>query len=380
MRADVADLVAGIHGAARKVVLAVAGGGSTAGAWLLAVPGASRTVLEVQVPYACEAVDDWLGGRPGSYCSAATAQQMARRARARAAWLAPGEAVVGLGCTASLRSDRPKKGDHRIHVALAASAGLVSLSLRLARDRRDRATEEEVVSRLILNLLAEGFDLSARLALPLLPGEQVGREDIPAPGLLAALFAGRAEAVCVEPDGRVRGDGDRPAALVAGSFNPLHVGHKGLAALAARRMEGAAFELSVLNADKPALDEAEVGRRRAQFAWKAPLWLTRAPTFAHKARLFPGTVFVVGADTAARIVQPRFYGDCAEEMTRALAGIRERGCRFLVAGRSDARGRFVGLEDLALPPGCSDLFEGIPAEEFRLDLSSTQLRERQGDG
>jgi hypothetical protein len=138
-----------------------------------------------------------------------------------------------------------------------------------------------------------------------------------------------------------------------------------------------AFELSVINADKPPLGEDEVRRRVAQFAWKGPLWLTRAPTFAEKARLFPEVVFVVGTDTAARIVQARFYGDSVEAMGRALADLRDRGCRFLVAGRVDGQGRFVGLEELAIPEGYGDLFEGLAEREFRRDVSSTQLREGQ---
>src|SRR4051794_18918483 len=182
MQPDIRELIGQIHGVNRKAVRAGTGGGSTAAAWLLAVPGASRTILEVQVPYAGEALDDWLGAPPASACSAQTARQMARRARERAVWLAPGEPVVGLGGTASLRSDRPKKGDHRVHLAAAwtsaggsehAQGGLVSLSLQLAKEQRDRDGEEEVASRLVLNLLAEAFGLSARLSLPLLPGEQV---------------------------------------------------------------------------------------------------------------------------------------------------------------------------------------------------------------
>jgi hypothetical protein len=372
---DIRELVRQIHCVPRKVVLAVTGGGATAGAWLLAVPGGSRTVLEVQVPYACEAMDDWLGSTPESYCSAETARLMARRARERAAWLAPGEPVVGIAATASLRSDRPKKGDHRIHVAAATTNGHITLSLRLTKEQRDRAGEEEVLSRLLLNLLAEAFDLPGRVELGLLPGEQVEREEHPAAGPLAPLFAGRIEAVCVEPDGRLCPEQTKPRALLAGSFNPLHEGHLTLSALAAQRIGPVAFELSVVNADKPTLGEAEVRRRAAQFAWKVPLWLTRAATFVEKAQLFPGVVFVVGADTAARIVQTRFYNNSAEAMGQALARIRGQGCRFLVAARADTQGQLVELAQLSLAPECADLFEGIPAAEFRVDRSSTQLRE-----
>jgi nicotinamide mononucleotide (NMN) deamidase PncC len=376
---DVTALVHEIHATARKVVLAITGGGASASAWLLAVPGASRTVLEVLVPYASASLDSWLGRPPDSYCSAETARALARRARERAAWLAPGESTAGLACTASLRSDRPKKGEHRIHVAVATAAGEVSLTLVLAREQRDRGGEEDIASRLVLNALAEAFELPSRLSLPLLPGEEVHHEVFPAAGPLADLFAGRVDAVCIEADGRLRSGVPTPAIVMAGSFNPLHEGHRGLAALALGRVGApAAFELTVVNADKPPLSEAETRRRAGQFAWKAPLWLTRAATFEQKAHLFPGAVFVVGVDTAARIVQPRFYGGSAETMDRSLAAIRACRCRFLTAGRVDDQGRFVGLEQAGIPPGYADLFEGLAEGEFRLDVSSTQLRALQG--
>jgi hypothetical protein len=167
----------------------------------------------------------------------------------------------------------------------------------------------------------------------------------------------------------------RPAVLIPGSFNPIHVGHLGLATVAAHLVGGpVAFEMSVVNADKPPLEREEVRRRLLQFAWRAPLWLTRAPTFGEKAELFPGVVFAVGADTAARIVQPRYYEASEERMLAVLAGIRERGCRFLVAGRRGADGRFLTLADLDLPTACRDLFQAIPEAAFHIDVSSTELR------
>src|SRR5215218_2679474 len=72
-----------------------------------------------------------------------------------------------------------------------------------------------------------------------------------------------------------------PRAVLPGSFNPLHHGHTGLAAVAAARLGvPVAFELSVANVDKPDLDAVEVERRVAQFRDAGPVWVTRAPTFA----------------------------------------------------------------------------------------------------
>jgi hypothetical protein len=36
------------------------------------------------------------------------------------------------------------------------------------------------------------------------------------------------------------------------------------------------------------------------------------------------------------------------------------------------------MEDLAIPAHYNDLFTGIPAHHFRLDISSTQLRSQTG--
>jgi nicotinic acid mononucleotide adenylyltransferase len=195
-------------------------------------------------------------------------------------------------------------------------------------------------------------------------------------GPLAALFRGEADAVCVESDGRVRAGGPRPALLLPGAFNPIHAGHWGLAEVAAKLTGAiAAFELSVTNVDKPPLGLEEVSRRLAQFAGRAPVWLVRAPTFSEKAPLFPGATFVVGADTAERIVAPRYYQNSAAAMGQALRAIRGHGCRFLVAGRAGADGRLTELHHLDIPEAHRDLFAAIPAEAFRVDVSSTALRQ-----
>ena len=142
------------------------------------------------------------------------------------------------------------------------------------------------------------------------------------------------------------------------------------------RQQPLAFEISVTNVDKPPLAAETVRRRLAQFAWKAPVELTRAPTFVEKSRLFPGATFVIGADTAERLVAPKYYGDDAVRMHVALGEIASYGSSFLVAVRSDAAGRVRALNDITVPRRYADLFTEIPEHRFRLDTSSSEIRAR----
>ncbi|MGE0057614.1 MAG: hypothetical protein AB7P33_19425 [Dehalococcoidia bacterium] len=168
------SLVEAIHASPVRTVLAVTGAGSQALAWLLGVGGASRTVLEATIPYAQTAFIDYAGRSPGEFASPDAASALAGKALERASILVEdGITVVGIGCAATIATDRLKRGEHHAFVSWATTTGITTHALHIEKGARDRAGEEALVSRLILNVLAEASGVESRLPLDLRPGEQL---------------------------------------------------------------------------------------------------------------------------------------------------------------------------------------------------------------
>lgn len=381
------EIVEKILASGRQLVIAVTGGGSGAISALVQTPGASRTVLEAVVPYSLAALVEWLGGKPDQACSEATARAMAMAAFMRARRLAPEvdpQLLVGVGFTGSLATDRPKRGERRIHLAAQTADRTEVHSAALTGNPPTREADESFSTDALLWLIARSCGVNvAEFNGQQNRGSQSRVEQAQAERTELLLGARRVAIVKPKTIGDHFADGEAPpiAIVFPGAFNPPHAGHLQMAVIAEKRLgRPVAWELSMANVDKPPLDFIAIRSRvealRADDGDRL-IALTHAPTFREKAELFPDATFVVGADTLLRIAEPRYYEGNEARRDAAVAKIAGRGCRFLGFGRT-IDGRFKTLDDLALPLALRALCDEVPEDQFREDVSSMELR-RQHD-
>ena len=123
-------------------------------------------------------------------------------------------------------------------------------------------------------------------------------------------------------------------AIFCGSFNPVHQGHIEIQKLAEEILQMPVyFELSIVNAYKPAIDYVDLAVRQKGLE-KYNYILTKAPRFVDKVNLLKKyfspkqIIIVVGADTWERV-----YDDAAHK-NGDIKFFEDNNVKFLVFGRN----------------------------------------------
>lgn len=298
------------------------GGGVQALQWIFSTPGASRCLMEGNIPYARASMDRFVHlpeGRTGlGYSSAEATGIMASSARSRAAQALLEDTsdlsvlrdcrVFGVACSAALVSSQPKKGAHRCHVAVAREEETCVYSLTLEKGLRTRESEDDLCSRLIIDAIdratTEGGSPDDALAVEKSSEFPFANEVMSASEhvecsirhLVAsqindvlericcrqsrhALFVAAKQSISFSPP-LVQSTAvtqelaylenvqlPRNALVFPGSFNPLHSGHVELV-MAALKLCGPApegvphfpvvFEIAAVNVDKPPVPKEEL--------------------------------------------------------------------------------------------------------------------------
>jgi hypothetical protein len=375
------ELVPLIHATATKAVLFITGGGTEVLPMLLKRGGGSATLLSALVPYANAETAKLLGGVPDKFVSEQTTRQMAMAAYQKALELSEDNApVIGVACSSALQKT-PNERAGRIHYIYAAlQTGTKTVSLSVAIDpkvgfelwsaEKIRLWEETANAELVMNLIAEGCGVDGRLFTGYL--ELKRRESSIHCGYFPELLEGKVKALCYTPGMGVflpMGKDDYPINLLSGSFNPAHPGHFEMADFVGGRNPnsgGCDFELSIRNVDKPILDFITIEERLATCGDRR-VWLANAPTFMEKAKIFPGTTFAVGYDTAMRIVNPKYAN-----IDNVRAAFETYKTRFTIFGRTIDGKFYAGLDKF--PKWFSEISSAVTQPLDSAAVSSSSIR------
>lgn len=337
------------------------------------IPGASSYLSGASFPYSVEETEEILGFKPEKFCSEETAVDLASAAYMKA-YKINGKNPVGIGLTASVTSDRPHKGDHRVHVCIITNDQIKSYNKILTKESVLKQREldglycDELLFQLMIDVLNINDDCSRM--------EYKEATELAKDRFFKHPFftiAGKRRSVL---------DNSLQYSLMSGAFNPPHKGHFGMADEYESFYPGrVVFEISTNPPHKETLSVQEMLKRAKLLQGRDRYFSTDIPLFLDKARKFPGMPLIMGADAMVRMLDPKWGTD----IVKMINEFYQLETKIYVVGRN-VNEKFTNkndiinllnksLSDNLVSFNCINEFQSMVIDlPGKWDISSTELR------
>ena len=338
------------------VVATGAGAGIQNRLW--GIPGCSTFFRGASFPYSPDESTAFAGLTPASYVSRDFALDLAMGAYTQAIDLKnPDKEPVGLALTGSVATTKAHRGDHRVEVVCMTRTRVLGLSVILAKG-------EGYAARLTDGATSDGLALEVLLSA-VIPGYQ-------SENVIDNLDEAARKRFFENPvfQGGRRLSHHKAGTFFPGAFNPPHEGHEAIATNLHRMGQEPTFAICANPPHKAALSVQEMLGRAKTLQHRTVLFTENDPLYIDKAKAYPGSSFVIGADALVRMLDPK-WGPTPEQVCSEFKALQTH---FYVFGR-EINGTFMeGTNVIAslVPEGFADLFTSLRG---RWDVSSTVIRQ-----
>ena len=219
MEEDILNDVKNLHDSNIEFVLVFAGAGGRAIDRILSIPGSSKTVLEIIIPYSNNSLDDFLGLKPEKYVSPETAELMAKKAYDRALKLKfnDNSNILGVSITATLPTYYNKKGEIKSYIVIYHSMGLIKYEINFQNQSLSRNYYENIISNCVIKAINDFYNNRQSLE-----SKDININKKEYGSYFESLSNNHLKSILIDINGEIINNFLKPSAIISGSFNPLH--------------------------------------------------------------------------------------------------------------------------------------------------------------